>query len=260
MMFPITVDFYQYDSVKVGYEKIYPWKIPIKFINTTYMGIKKINVEIKGETSFNIIKLLKDIVEFFSNQRWTAALSKSPFKVFNLKIEIKPDDKFIIVNGKEYDNDGLHWRGCCNRNLFLNGFIHIEISPKACNEIVDSLLNERYEIKRQKEAWEKWTTEGWIKHTLAHEIAHFMCIPLLNKKWSSLDEILAQIFACHYDLHNKPYIHVPSGQYLKDHLDRCSLNANNSWSCSQRLIDVFINPIYWDTEKKFLILQDYSML
>jgi len=250
-----------YNSVTIDYENTYPWKISIVFNHEECKKVKEVDFKINGEDDYKIKKYIPDVLNFYSAKKWTAGISKSPFDTFSLNVEIKPNNKFIVYEGRIKDEDDLHFRGCCERNLFFDKQVNIEISPRSCQEIVYSKLNNQYEAKRLKEGWEKWTQKGWIKHALAHELAHFMCIPKLKKEWSSLDEILAQIFACHYDVDSQPTIHVPSGRYLKNHWNTYKINPKDFKTCNDMLRNVFTNSEFWlnnffslsDTSKYFLI-------
>ena len=237
-----------YHSVIIDYKKIYPWKIPINFLPGDDENIKEINLLINGTDNFNIKNQIQNIICFYSEKRWTAGLSTSSFDRFDLHIKINADNESIDYNGKERGEDGLLIRGICSRNLFFDNQIDITISPRACYEMINSHFDREFELKRVNENWEKWTPEGWIKHVLAHELAHFMCIPKLKKKYESLDDILAQIFACHYDVceNNQPLIHIPSGRYLKNHWNNYfTINSKNSISYNDELKNVFTTSDYW---------------
>lgn len=237
MKFDLDVNIYEPNSVYIPYEKIYPWKIPITVVNPTHIGIKKIEVEIIGDIDFDIKKHVKDILNFYSlNNNWTAGLLEMKFKTLNLTVTIKSPDQFIEINGSIYGEDGLPYRGCMEKDP-MDPNVEIQISQKGCSEILRSRLIDIYEEKRKKENWEQWTFNGWVKHTLAHEMAHFVCVPY--EICNSINEILAQLFATHYDIENEPVIHVPSGSYLKNHWSKLRIDPNDYDKCRKKLEEVF---------------------
>ncbi|MCK4364843.1 MAG: hypothetical protein KAW45_02205, partial [Thermoplasmatales archaeon] len=205
MKFDLDVDVYEPGSANIRYEKVYPWEIPITVIDPIYKGTTEIEVEIIGAIDFDMKKHIKDMLNFYSLNKWTAGLANVCLERMFLTITII--DRFITIDDVEViGNDGLHIRGIVIEK-FPNA--KVEISKKGCIEILGSHLNEQYKQKHWH-LWSKrpWTFDGWIKHALAHELAHLVCNPSSINKHK--DEILAQLFATHYDVKNEPLIYVPS--------------------------------------------------
>lgn len=235
----IDVSCYEPTSVNIPYKKTYPWKIPIRVMNYNYKGEKNIEVEITGQIDFDVETHIKQIFAFYEEKRWTVGLSDVSLGDLTLRINIL--EEFITNRGKEHKgNDGLHLRGAAFE-LFPEAYV--EISKAGCKEILTSYLNDNYKNRHKSLATKfPWTFKGWIKHTLAHEIAHLVCVPrniYYRFDGEHLSDIISQICATHYDITNEPFIYVPSGDYLKGRWRNLKINPDNCHICSKTLENAF---------------------